>query len=100
VILGQPKSIFSGGETQWLNLASELHKSGNIYIPEGPSSGLHRRNVERLLALLRCLVEQGNTAAVVEHCLELIAADWAIDPGPEGGSPGGEVIFTGMPECW
>jgi len=81
VTLGQPTCILSGGGTQRLNLASELHKSGNIYVPDEPSSGLHRRNVERLLALLRCLVEQGDTAAVVEPRLELIAADWVIDLG-------------------
>jgi len=98
--LGQPTSTLSGGETQRLKLASELNKSGNIYVLDEPSCGLHSRDVERLLALLRRLVEQGNTVAVVEHRPELIAAaDWVIDLGPEGGNQGGEVIFSGTPEA-
>ena len=80
-------------------LASELQKSGNIYILDEPTTGLHSWDVARLLALLRRLVNQGNTVVVVEHRPELIAAaDWVIDMGPGGGNRGGEVLFAGTPE--
>ena len=96
--LGQPTSTLSGGETQRLKLASELHKEGNIYVLDEPTSGLHNQDVEHLLALLRRLISQDNTVVVVEHRMELIAAaDWIIDLGPAGGNQGGEILFTGTP---
>ena len=97
--LGQPTSTLSGGEVQRVKLASELHRQGQIYVLDEPSTGLHAKDIEKLLALLRKLVENGNTVVMVEHRMELIAqADWIIDMGPEGGSGGGEVVFTGTAE--
>lgn len=99
VTLGQPTSTLSGGENQRLKLASELHKTGNIYVLDEPTTGLHSQDVKQLLELLRRLVSCGNTVVVVEHRQELIAAaDWIIDMGPGGGAQGGEVLFTGTPE--
>ena len=96
--LGQPTSTLSGGEVQRVKLASELHKQGQVYVLDEPSTGLHANDIEKLLALLRKLVSAGNTVVMVEHRMELIAqADWIIDMGPDGGSGGGEVIFTGTP---
>lgn len=97
--LGQPTSTLSGGEIQRVKLASELHKEGNIYILDEPTVGLHSRDIEKLLTLLRRLVTQHNTVVIVEHRLEMIAqADWIIDMGPNGGSEGGEILFCGTPD--
>ena len=97
--LGQPTSTLSGGEIQRLKLASELHKSGQVFVLDEPGTGLHSKDIGKLLLLLRRLVGGGNTVVMVEHHLELIAqADWIIDMGPGGGSEGGEVVFAGTPE--
>lgn len=98
--LGQPTSTLSGGEVQRVKLASELHKQGEVFVLDEPSAGLHSNDIEKLLSLLRKLVENGNTVVMVEHRMELIAqTDWIIDMGPEGGSGGGAVVFTGTPEA-
>ena len=97
--LGQPTSTLSGGEVQRVKLASELHKQGQVYVLDEPSTGLHVKDIEKLLSLLRKLVSAGNTVVMVEHRMELIAqADWIIDMGPEGGSGGGRVVFAGTPD--
>lgn len=97
--LGQPTSTLSGGEVQRVKLASELHKQGQIYVLDEPSTGLHTNDIESLLALLRKLVDNGNTVVMVEHRMELISqADRIIDMGPEGGTGGGRIVFEGTPE--
>ena len=96
--LGQPTSTLSGGEIQRIKLSAYLGSKGNLYILDEPSTGLHAKNIELLLALFRKLVGAGNTVVIVEHRLELIAqADWIIDMGPDGGTDGGEIIFQGTP---
>ena len=99
ITLGQPTSTLSGGEIQRIKLASELHKKGAVYILDEPSTGLHAKDTEKLLALFRKLVADGNTVIIIEHRLELIAqADYIIEMGEGGGTDGGEVVFAGTPE--
>ncbi len=96
--LGQSTSSMSGGENQRLKLASELGKKGNIYLLDEPSTGLHPKDIEHLMVLLRKMADRGNTIIMIEHRLEMIAsADWIIEMGPGGGSDGGAVVFTGVP---
>ena len=96
--LGQPLSTLSGGECQRIKLASELHRKGNIYVLDEPTTGLHMSDTGHLLAMLDRLVDAGNTVIVIEHNLDVIRnADWIVDLGPEGGSRGGEVMFSGTP---
>ncbi|MFN8534904.1 MAG: excinuclease ABC subunit UvrA [Dehalococcoidia bacterium] len=96
--LGQPLSTLSGGECQRIKLASELHKQGSIYVLDEPTTGLHMSDITHLLAIVNRLVDGGNTVVVIEHNLDIIRnADWVVDLGPEGGSKGGRVVFTGTP---
>jgi excinuclease UvrABC ATPase subunit len=96
--LGQPLSTLSGGECQRIKLASELHKKGSVYIMDEPTTGLHKSDISRLLAVMDRLVDTGNTVIVIEHNLDIIKnADWIIDLGPEGGNKGGRVMFEGTP---
>jgi excinuclease ABC A subunit len=96
--LGQPLSTLSGGECQRIKLASELHKSGNIYVLDEPTTGLHMSDLTQLMTIIDRLVDEGNTVIAIEHNLDVIRrADHVIDLGPEGGSKGGRVIFEGTP---
>jgi len=97
--IGQSLSSLSGGESQRLKIASELHKAGNIYVMDEPTTGLHMSDILRLYNIIRSLVDKNNTVIVIEHNLDIIKyADWIIDMGPEGGRQGGEVLFQGIPE--
>jgi excinuclease UvrABC ATPase subunit len=96
--LGQPLSTLSGGECQRIKMASELHRKGNVYVLDEPTTGLHMSDTSHLLEMLNRLVDAGNSVIVIEHNLDVIRnADWIIDLGPEGGSRGGRIIFTGTP---
>jgi excinuclease ABC A subunit len=96
--LGQPLSTLSGGECQRIKLASELHKDGSVYVLDEPTTGLHMSDVGHLLGILDRLVDAGNTVIVIEHNMDVVRrADWVVDLGPEGGSKGGRVVFTGTP---
>lgn len=89
----------SGGEIQRIKLAAELHKKGNVFILDEPSTGLHNSNLEELRSIFDTLVSNGNTVIIVEHRLEMISqADWIIDLGPGGGINGGQIVFEGTPE--
>jgi excinuclease ABC A subunit len=97
--IGQPLSTLSGGEAQRIKLASELHKKGNIYMLDEPTTGLHMADIEKLMEIVGRLVENDNTVIVIEHNLDVIRrADWIIDLGPEGGAKGGEIVCEGTPE--
>ena len=96
--LNRPSNSLSGGESQRINLATSLGSSlvGSLYILDEPSIGLHSRDTERLIKVLKQLRDLGNTVIVVEHDEEIIrSADWLIDIGPEAGRLGGEVVYEG-----
>jgi excinuclease ABC subunit A len=99
--LNRLSSSLSGGESQRINLATSLGSSlvGSLYILDEPSIGLHSRDTQRLIKVLKRLQKIGNTVFVVEHDEEIIrAADQIIDIGPFAGQHGGEVVFQGTHE--
>ncbi len=96
--LSRPMNTLSGGESQRVNLVTALGSSlvGSLYILDEPSIGLHPRDTDRLIAVLKRLRDIGNTVVVVEHDPEIIrAADYLIDLGPRAGVNGGELMFHG-----
>ena len=96
--LDRLSSTLSGGESQRINLATSLgsNLTGSLYILDEPSIGLHPRDTDRLVGVLRQLRDLGNTVIVVEHEEEVIrAADYLVDIGPGAGYQGGEVVFSG-----
>lgn len=99
--LNRASNSLSGGESQRINLATSLGSSlvGSMYILDEPSIGLHSRDTNQLIGVLRKLRDLGNTVIVVEHDEDIIrAADWLIDIGPGAGRLGGEVVFSGPPK--
>ncbi|QDH13585.1 excinuclease ABC subunit UvrA [Formicincola oecophyllae] len=98
--LGRGAGTLSGGEAQRIRLASQIGSglTGVLYVLDEPSIGLHQRDNERLLAMLRRLRDLGNSVVVVEHDEDAIrAADWLVDMGPGAGRLGGEVMASGTP---
>ncbi len=96
--LNRKSNTLSGGESQRINLATSLGSSlvGSMYILDEPSIGLHPRDTERLIKVLKSLRDLGNTVIVVEHDEDIMAAaDEIIDIGPEAGTLGGEIVATG-----
>jgi excinuclease ABC subunit A len=105
VRLGQSSNTLSGGEAQRVKLASFLTKGATphdrdiLFIFDEPSTGLHFHDINKLLAALNALVENGNSVVIIEHNMDIVkCADWIIDLGPEGGLNGGHLLFAGTPE--
>jgi excinuclease ABC subunit A len=99
--LGQPFSTLSGGETQRVKLARELAERSageTLYLFDEPTVGLHRKDVQTLLRVLRELTRRGGTVIAVEHNLDFLAAcDWLIELGPGAGEEGGRIVAEGPP---
>ena len=97
--LGQPLSTLSGGERQRVKLAKELGRKGSVFVLDEPTTGLHAADIRKIMQLLEGFVERGNTVIVIEHNTDVMKmADYIIDVGPDGGTSGGEIVFTGTPQ--
>ena len=99
--LNRPSNTLSGGESQRINLTTSLGSSlvGSLYILDEPSIGMHSRDTERLISVLRKLQQIGNTVIIVEHDEDILrAADYLIDVGPDAGTNGGQIVFEGNAE--
>ena len=100
--LNRQSNTLSGGESQRINITTSLGSSlvGSLYILDEPSIGLHSRDTDRLIQVLRDLQSLGNTVIVVEHDEDIIrSADYLIDVGPDAGRHGGEIVFEGNTEA-
>lgn len=98
--LGESTTQLSGGEAQRLKLVSEMKKNqrGTLFVFDEPTTGLHPKDIRKLLQVLDDLIDNGGTVIVIEHDLDIIAnADYIIDTGPEGGTAGGKIIAHGTP---
>ena len=99
--LGQPATELSGGEAQRIKLATELQRAQRgttLYVLDEPTTGLHPRDIDRLLVQLNRLVDAGNTVIVVEHDMRTVSqCDWVIDIGPGAGDRGGNIVAVGKP---
>ncbi|MHC5268878.1 ATP-binding cassette domain-containing protein [Enterococcus sp. LJL98] len=97
--LGQPLDTLSGGECQRVKLASELHKTGQVYVLDEPTTGLHMSDIETFMKIIDALVDNGSTVILIEHNIEVMRqADWIVDLGPEAGHKGGEIVYSGEPK--
>lgn len=99
--LERPVGTLSGGESQRVKMAKQLDCNlvDMLYVLDEPSTGLHPKDTEKLLALLYRLRDKGNSVYVVEHDPEIIrAAEWIVDVGPKAGKYGGEVVYNGEPQ--
>ena len=104
VKLGQSSNSLSGGEAQRVKLASFLGQGGGgkehiLFVFDEPTTGLHFKDIQKLLDSINALIAQGNSVIIIEHNMDVIkSADWIVDLGPEGGKGGGTVCFAGTPE--
>lgn len=113
--LGQPLNTLSGGESQRLKLVRYLphlgggkkpHRRGDampekhaLLLLDEPTTGLHRHDIKRLIAVLQTLVEAGHSLIVIEHQVDVLkSADWIVEMGPEAGAEGGKIVAAGSPE--